>query len=777
MKTKSLLSFFAAVLILLQPLSAQQLSIKGKVLDANDKCPVEFANISLLKQDSTLVDGVTSDENGMFKISNILNGNYLLSTSFIGYKTSYVPVQVLDASGSFLEIMLHPSSIMLNEVTIAAKSIINKVDRKLILPSQNLIKSSTDGLDLLKKMQLSRIMIDPITSEVMVSGNGEVQLRINGIQVTSTEITAIKPEDVVRVEYHDSPGARYGNASAVIDYITRHSESGGNIRGGSMHGLSSKKTSADDMLSMKFNNKKSEFSANISYQRRKQDWTREYDETFVYPDHEVNRLEIGEPTAFDKSKLTSNVNYSLQKKESYFFNAQLRYTYLDFPAAYEDRRSKLYTSGSDIPLSVYDHTTERSNSPALDLYFQKNMKDNQLLIFNVVGTYIGTKNTRIYQEQRESVTETDIYSKISGDKYSLIAEGIYEKNIGSSKFTGGLKHLQAYTGNQYGGTTVADVAMRQAESSAYAEYQGKIRHFGYMANLTVSRFYYSQDGNGTSKYSFQPTAQVTYSADNDLFFRYRIGLQNNIPSLAYLNDVAQIIDPMQERKGNPNLKSFRSLGQNFTAGYDKGIWGAELLVTYDYQYKPIMESVIYESGLFVRTYENQKAFQNLSAELTLKLKPWKDYISLSVTPKINRYISEGNNYLHTYTIKELRVNLDFSYKNYLLNFSTITPPNRFMYGEQLSKGELMTTVTAGYKQPNWTVMLGVFCPFTKTYKADNENWSALNPVKSQIHTKNMTQMFFVKCNFNINFGKQFRSANKRINNSDIDSGIMSGTKD
>lgn len=775
MKLKSILFFLVAMIMLQAPIYSRQFNIKGQILDTVEKTPVEFAGVLLLKSDSTYVLGMNSDENGMFSIPDIEEGKYLLSTSYIGYNTSYTPIDLQNEDAN-VNVQLQPSSVLLSEVTIAAQSVINKSDRKLIMPSQAQVKTAMDGLDLLRKVQLSRIMIDPLTSEVTVSGDGEVQLRKNGVQVTSAEITAINPEDIVRIEYHDDPGARYGNAAVVIDYITRRQESGGNIRANLMNGISTKRTSADDYLSMKLNHKKSEFTANVGFQKRKQDWIREYDEKFIYPDHELHRVEVGEPATFNKSRLTSNLNYSLMEKDKYFFNAQLRYNYLDFPAGYEDRKSKIYTSDSDIPLSIYDHTTERTNQPALDLYFQRNLKNDQLLIFNVVGTYIGTRNTRIYQEKLEDILETDIYSKISGNKYSFIGEGIYEKKNGQGKFTGGIKHSQSYTDNEYTGTTIADVSMVQSESNVYAEYQMKLNKWGFMANLTASRSYYSQDGNNNEKYSFQPAARITYNPTDDLYFRYRINLQNNIPSLAYLNDVEQIIDPLQIRRGNPDLNTFRSLVQSFTAGYNKGIVGVDLLVSYDYQYKPIMESVIYKDGSFVRTYENQKSFQNLAAELTLKLKPWKDHVNVSVTPVINRYISEGNNYLHTYTMSELRINVDFTYKNFILGYMTITPPNRNLYGEQLSKGDLMNTITAGYKMPNWAVMLGVFCPFKKTYKADNENWAALNPVKSEIHTDDMTRMIFVKCSVNLNFGKQSKGGRKLLDNSDDDSGIMSGTK-
>ena len=694
---------------------------------------------------------------------------------------SILTILLCMASPSYAQLIAKDSTgvmaISLDEVTIQARSIIEKGDRKVILPTQNQLKMSSNGIDLLGKLQLPRITVDIISGEITTSGNGEVQLRINGVQVTYTELSSLNPEDILRIEYHDMPGARYGNASAVIDYITKTAKVGGNISGAAVHSLSGKRSSIDDVLAGRYNYGKSEISANVRYIQRRGDWTREYDERFIFPDKELHRLEVGEPTLFNKKLLTSNLSYSLQEKGKYLFNAQFRYTLQDNPAGYEDRKSKLYTSNSDIPLSIYDHTKERNHLPALDFYYQQELKNNQRLIFNLVGTYIKSSSTRIYQEKQEDVSHTELYSDITGQKYSLIAEGTYEKKLGQGTLKGGLRHIQSYTDNQYKGEEQMDVILKQAESYAYAEYKGKTQHWGYIANLTLSRFYYSQRNNQNERYGLQPSLLVSYSPLDKLHFRYHINLKNKAPSIAYLNDVEQKIDNLQTRRGNPSLKSFRSIIQDFNAVFSAGICSIDALVSYTYEKNPIMQSVLYEEGMFIQTYENQKSFQHLATEITFKIKPWKDHISLSVTPGINRYISTGNNYLHTYTLKELRINLDASYKNWLLNFMTITPPNRYVYGEQLMKGELMHTLMVGYKQSAWSIMAGILNPFMKTYRSENENWSALTPVKSDIHNNNMSNTFAIKLNFNLNFGRQYKSANKNIQNMDTDSGILQGIKE
>jgi len=746
---------------------------RGIILDEKDRTPVAFANVLLLKPDSTYIAGTTTDMDGIFALTYPQNEPCLLSASFMGYESACLPLNA-DNKKEIIEIYLKQSAIALDEVTIQARTVITKVDRKIILPNEEQIKMATDGTDILRKMQLPRIMVDPTSGEVTMAGNGVVQLRVNGVQVSNAEIASIPPADILRIEYHDDPGARYYGADVVIDYITRKRESGGNINGVLYNSIGGKRRSFDDRIALKYNHGKSEISANASFTKRKADWTREYDEKLIFPDHELHNIEVGEPTPFNKEVLNSTLNYSLTEKDLYFFNAQFKYIHNDFPAGFDDRRSTLYTSGSDLPLSITDHTVEKSHSPALDLYYQQNLGRDQLLIFNVVGTYIDTDSRRIYQEKRNEAFETDILSNISGNKYSLIAEGIYEKKAGTGKLTAGMKHLQAYTNNEYTGSTIADVSLHQAEGSVYAEYQKRSGKWGYMANVTGMRLYYSQQDVQTEKYTWQSSARLAFEPNDNLYFRYRINYRNQTPSLAAMNDVDQIIDSWQIRRGNPDLNVYHILSQSFTAGWHKGILGVDALVGYSYEFKPIMESVLFESGTFVRTYENQKSFQNLNAEATFTLKPWKNYLSLSLTPRIERYFSKGHTYRHTYTMTELRANVDFSYHNWLANFTTITPP-RFMYGEQMTKSDQMYTIMAGYKMPGWSVMIGALNPFTSEYKTDNRNWSALTPVTSKIHTSN-NRSFLVKLSFNLNYGKQFKGGSKRTNNMDMDSGIMQGGK-
>ncbi|MFK8010304.1 MAG: carboxypeptidase-like regulatory domain-containing protein [Saprospiraceae bacterium] len=67
-------------------LQAQTASLKGLLLEDENKTPVSFANVALfLASDSSMVKVETSDEVGVFQLKNLSEGNYFIVASYVGY--------------------------------------------------------------------------------------------------------------------------------------------------------------------------------------------------------------------------------------------------------------------------------------------------------------------------------------------------------------------------------------------------------------------------------------------------------------------------------------------------------------------------------------------------------------------------------------------------------------------------------------------------------------------------------------------------------------------
>lgn len=752
---------------------AQEFQIKGKVISTNNS-PVEFANVILKTHDSVFVTGGITDQRGRFEMDNIKTGKYNLEISSIGYETKNVALENLSRNTDMGNIVIDSTSILLDEVTVTASNIVNLMDKKVVLPTSRQINASKNGLSLIQQLQLSRITVDEIRKTVSVSGGENVQLRINGVEVSIQEVSALRPEDVLRVEYHDDPGLRYNNADAVIDIITRRRESGGFISLDTQN--SPHVFFGNNHLTAKYNYKKSEFSVLYSggYRSLKNMW-RENTETFNFEDGStLTRVEDGIPDKWAMHWDYMHLNYSYQENEKYFFNATARTNWNGNPKLYY--RSYLYPLNEpDKGVHMTDRSSRREIIPSIDLYYHRYLKNKQTLIFNVVGTYISSDSDREYKEERDNIPLTDIVSDVHGDKYSIIGEGIYEKSFSTGKISAGLKHTQSVSDNEYIGNTIAETNMKQSETYAYTEYQGKAGKFNYAVGIGGTRVWFKQAGEGYTDYTFRPTLRLTYNFNENSFIRYRGNMYNTPPSLSDLSATEQLIDSLQLRRGNPNLRPVKTLINSFMYDTRYKLFRANFNVYHMYRRKPIMEQIVLEDNKFVRTTDNQRSWNRVNTELELKYGPIKDILTLSFATGIQYFDSKGNNYHHTYTNWFYRAEAMANYKNWVATFQIQNHRNYF-YGETLSYGENFHILAVMYRHKQLTLGVMALNPFSDNWKSGSENRNAQAPSKNWQYIKESSRLFCISLSYNFSFGRKYQSGSKRLNNQDNESGVVSGSK-
>ncbi len=765
------LSIILGVLSMCISLTAAN-KITGKVIDESSNQSVEYANVRLMAQDSTFITGVATDNAGNFLLKEVKNGDYILYVSCIGYDDAYLSIRNLKENLQLGEVSLSPNNIQLEDVTITASPIIKKTDRQIILPTEVQTKAASNGLTLLRNLQLARILVNPIDNSIKLPGGDNVQLRINGVEVTQAEVIAIRPAEVIRIEYIDNPGARYGNAGAVLNYIVKRKESGGNIAADLTNGISDTGY-GEHNVSAKYNFNKSAISTTVYWGRRDLEWTRENYENFRFPETYQENKEIGEPTKIKYDDVNFNLNYSYQDNDKHFLNIALRNKYTDTPNSMSDRISTLHEG--ETSYSISDLTSSKTQIPSLDIYYQTNLKNKQTIYADVVASYLDSKNERTFIQKSLNNEVTDIYSQTKGQKYSVIGEGIYEKQFNKGKFTGGIKHTQAYLQNKYSGNVDNKITMNTAETYLFAEYESKIKGLNYTVGIGGMRTYNSQDNHSSEEYIFKPTLSLSYSINGKWFFRYNGFVSGYAPSLSDLNDISQAMDKYQIRKGNPALKSVTFYANTLSASWQSKYVSLDLFGRYSYDDKPIMENTYYEDGHFIRTTENHKGFHRINLETTIQIRPYKEYISIKITPFLNRYISNGNTYTHTHTNVGLRGNLMAIYKNWVL-MAEMNTSNHNLWGETLTKEEKLHTIMAGYNTEKWSLSAGVLNPFTKKYEQEKENLSNLAPYRQLAYSKNLSPMFMINVSFNLDFGKKQNNQGRRINNKDIDTGILSGNK-
>lgn len=756
------ISLFVFLLTITNTLSAQQIKISGKIIDAVESSPIGFATVSLLKQDSTFIKGVNSNDDGRFSIPDVSKEEHLLSISYLGYETQVLPLHKSEKDITVSDIALHPASVALNDVTVTANPVIHKIDRDVILPSTSQLKASTSGISLLQNLMLPRLIIDQVNNIVKTSNGSEVQLRINGVIVSYSEVLALLPEDVIRVEFHDNPGLRYGDVEAVLDFITKRKNSGGSINTELMNNPFS--GFGNNSLNAKVNHKKSEFSFNSNQWHRNLDFTRNYEQTFVFPDKEIHQNRIGKAIPFKTIGLNNNLNYSLQESGKYFFNAAIRQFYRNTPDSWDNEQS-VYTSENTTPVNVYKHTSYRTNAPLVDLYYERNLKNNQLIIVNLIGKYAYNKTDYTFQERRNDILYTDIHNLNKSKKYTFVGEGIYEKSFTESKISVGLKHTQTYTESTYSNST-ALIARRQSETYLYGEYQIKKGKFNSSLGIGGTRTSYSVEEDKNEKYIFRPVVRITYNINEDTYLKYNGTIYNRLPWESDMNDVEQSIDSLQIKRGNPNLKPFLTYQNTLWGGYKKGIFDLSLWMRYRYVDGNIANEIFYENGKFIHQNMNQIAYHNFMGEIKIQAQPIKDRLTMSITPGVARYISKGNNYIHTFTHGYWNAEVNANYKKWIFNafFASSFP---YFEGETRYIGEVWQNINAGYKTDRFSILGGIINPFTKVWKSGEEVWSASIPSSSIVTSPSISKMLYLKISYNTNFGRQYKSGNKKIENNDI----------
>ena len=100
--THSKLQKIAAVMLLVffsfgGAVKAQNLQVKGRVVDAQTGDPMPFVNVALMRPaDTVFMRGATTDFNGRFAIEEVTAGDYLMQASFVGYLTVLKDLKVLD---------------------------------------------------------------------------------------------------------------------------------------------------------------------------------------------------------------------------------------------------------------------------------------------------------------------------------------------------------------------------------------------------------------------------------------------------------------------------------------------------------------------------------------------------------------------------------------------------------------------------------------------------------------------------------------------------------
>nr|WP_311479453.1 outer membrane beta-barrel family protein [uncultured Porphyromonas sp.] len=192
-------------------------TVSGRVIDTTTNEAIPFATISIHRTDSTVIDGVIGNEQGLFSLNvdSRCDDVLWLRVSSIGYKTYYDKLDSL-----FVIVKLNPDTQFLDEVVVRAKHPAVKIN------SSGSIESLVSGTPLENYTDIGKLL-QALPGIINMGGaiktlNGSSPIfYINNRKVLSmSEISSLDVKTIKKIEVNNNPGIEFGSEVGAIIRIT-----------------------------------------------------------------------------------------------------------------------------------------------------------------------------------------------------------------------------------------------------------------------------------------------------------------------------------------------------------------------------------------------------------------------------------------------------------------------------------------------------------------------------------------------------------------------------
>ena len=766
-------------LITVECIRKSERKLIGRLID-NHNLPVEFANIQLLNpKDSSFLCGGVSNANGDFVIP-CQQKQVLMKVSFVGYKTicKLVPIARIG------NVRMQANSYLLKGVTVEAARVVEKVDRQIIFPTKEQVKTASNGYDLLDNLSLPTIIVNRAERKVLSLKGGDVQIRINDVKASMQDVLALQPDEVTKVEFINVPGLKYGdsNLDAVINYQVRRRYAGYVSGVSTMQGTKAGFNNSDGYF--KYNVKKSEFSLNYSFSYRSVE-ERSYESlgTYHLPTGEtLHRNYLGYDSPFLYTTNNVQLGYNLSEPDKYTLNVRLNFYNHNSPAR---GMNQLYQESGKANQYLQNNRKMLEQIPSLDIYYSLNMPHDQNLALNLVGTYIGTdyqyrmREYTFNKSPDESVKNaplTDYSYDATGRKRSLIGEGTYSKNWKQMALSVGGQYNISHTDNIYVGSSNADTELKYSNLYLFTQLQGQQKWFSYQVGVGATRSSIHQGENGYSKWLFRPQVTLQAKASDRLSFKWSSKITSDIPSLSDLSELRQYSNSFEARDGNSGLKPFTGYNNTLSASWNIPLMSVYLEGNWTYYDKPIATSILPEkredgSYLFVSKPENQKSHDYKHLLLTPEVHLIKDHLDLNLMCEYQNVKTKGLDYSHEFNYFSYGAEIRYMTGNWNIGYGAYKVEKSF-WGEKTNGGEPTSNLAVTYSYKNWqfgVLGLFVFYPHGCVYK--DELFNKYVQQKNKVRLADQGNMLVFSASFNFSHGRRYHTGSRKLNNSDRDNGI------
>ena len=542
------------LVFMLTPVFAWAQSISGTVADSNGQS-IAFANVALCQSnDSTIIDGCTSNEDGKFNLTTDgLKGKYL-RISFVGYKTKFI-----ELSSSPLHVTLEP--LMLDEVII-------KNRRKLFEQKYGEITARVKGTILEALPKTADVIAQlPFVSrqgdDFTVFGKGKPIIYINNRLVQDMkELDRLMPSQIKNITVDMMPGSKYDASVSSVIRITTEKVQGEGLSG-TLYGVAkhSRRWSTEEYADLNYrHNAWDIFGSAYLMQNR-------------------NRIDFNSNQQMDVANGMHNVTY--QEKENYGTK------YIGTTTGVNFNPNEKISAGMQY---IYLHNTYNDymmNNICHVLNNEEERERQQALIKSPthshnINAYFSGKLTSalsldVNMDWMKGKEKKNMYSWFPGGNSSDVNTANnrhYDYYASKAVFTYGGKSVNLEGGGEYIRTDMTQTydisntslginnsndVTKQNRWALFANAKTQLGHWGFGAGLRYEdidlNYYMNEMWNKEQSRAYHklfPNVLVNYSKDN---VQATLGYERKIqyPTYSQLRSEVQYSSPYLYESGNANL--------------------------------------------------------------------------------------------------------------------------------------------------------------------------------------------------------------------------------
>ncbi len=660
----------------------------------------------------------------------------------------------------------------LDEVVIEAPRVIHKSDMDVYYPSHIAVENSKNGIQLLSNLMIPSLSVMEALGTVQAAGE-TVQVRINGREASIDQVRTLLPETVKRVEWIPNPGLRYKGANYVLNFIVTNPTIGGSLQAEARPGLNS--AFGRGWADLKLNHGRSQWSigGNIKYTEDLKSH-REYNETFTLPDGNIiSRTETSRHGSLDNTQGWAWAEYSYVKPDTTVIFVGIN----DF-ASINDRtkyNGLMAYSNSETDYELSDVSGTKGNHPSMSAYLEQHFPHKQTLVVDFSTMLYFGKSFSDYTERRPDMSDytTDVHTLIKDRNQAYAIEADYIKNWKKSRLTAGATYSANRNRSKYENLGGEIFHQRQDRVYFFAEYFQRIKKVSITAGVGAqyTDFMFRESRQGSNSWNIRPQATITYSLNQDHNFRLSFDSWQSTPTLAETNIAPQQLDGFQWRMGNPNLKTSNSymltLRYNFNLPRVGGLFGIRAFTSPN----AITPLLYWDEDRLITTYENSRGLKNLSFFLAPQIEIVPDWVMFSGYIQYRIENMRGTGYsLNAYNWSG-NANLQITHWGFRLMFQYVQAQHD-LWGEKISWGENINILDLSYNWKNWQFGAGIIMPFGR-YDQGSKMISKWNT--NEQHMRLDMRIPYIKISYNLQWGRQKRSANKLINsNANIETSTAGG---